>query len=209
MANHAPTTPTVVPHPAARAHRARALKRERLRPHRERLEAKITAALEQLEDLRQAFVARLDALHGDCDLEDPGDLEPSLAFPEGCYRTDSVLWAGSSGDREEQVDHEHTLGRSENIDQTRYDPPSEDAEYDLGAANPSCRLSQIHWGERNEGWGGGDAEEQCEDEGQDSDREPDCDDEGHEQAKCHSEPGVWPPKFDPARPGAHIESEWA
>ena len=204
MAKHATTTPTVVPHPAARAHRARVLRRERLRPHRERLEAKITAALEQLEDLRQAYIARLDALHGDCDLEDPGDLEPSLAFPEGGHATDSVLRTGGSADLEDPNEDERTLGRSENVDQTSYEVGTDDEEYDLGAANPSGRLSQLNWGERNEGWGGGDAEEQCEDEGQDSDREPDCDDEGNEQAKCHSEPGVWPPKFDPRRPSLLI-----
>lgn len=150
MANHAPTTAAVVPHPAADAHRTRTLRRERNKPHRERLEAKITAALEQLEDLRQAFIARLDALAGDCDLEDPGDLEPSLAFPERCYRTDHVLHTGSSGDREEVCEGEG---------------------------------------------------EQCEDEGAATgDDEPDSDNEGGAQATCYTETGVWPPKFDAARP---------
>ena len=133
----------VVPHPSADAYRARTLRRERLRPHRERLEAKITAALEQLEDLRQAFLARLDALHGDCDLEDPGDLEPameeledgadgepSLGAPEGA-QTYSRQRCGTQDGREEDCEDEgaqcddegetqyHTCGwRSGEVDQT-------------------------------------------------------------------------------------------
>jgi hypothetical protein len=65
------------------------------------------------------------------------------------------------------------LGWAEAVDQTHRGSTSEDKEYSLGAANPhGWGGSQLHWGERNEGWGGGDAEEQCEDEG------GACEDEG-------------------------------
>ena len=52
---------------------------------------------------------------------------------------------------------------------------------------------------------------QCDDEGADTgDDEPNGgDDEGNWQTPCIAFSGVWPPGFDPARPGAHIESEWA
>lgn len=73
----------VYPHPRLRAGQARLIRNERQKPHRQRMEQRIMAALEELEDLRQEFLARLDLLQGDCDLEDD-ELESNLG--------EAVIW---------------------------------------------------------------------------------------------------------------------
>ena len=70
---------TVLAFPEPRRARERRIRRERQKPHRLRLETKIMAALEKLEDLRQEFIARLDALHGDPDLEAGCDDDVNIA----------------------------------------------------------------------------------------------------------------------------------
>jgi hypothetical protein len=72
----------------------------------------------------------------------------------------------------DKSDAECSLGWAETVDQSRLGSATDEIEYSLGAPNPTAYTDQTHWGERNEGWGGGEAEEQCEDEG------AQCDDEG-------------------------------
>lgn len=109
-------------HPAHAAWRRRHLQRERNRPIRQRLEAKISAALEELEDLRQAFIDRLDALSTDPDLEDDGlledtgDAEPSLSATEALNQR---FWSyGYCGGHNPDLEREHdgrepSMGRAE------------------------------------------------------------------------------------------------
>lgn len=101
---------TVIPHPRAWRGRAALLRREREKPHRQRLEARIWAALEKLENLRDEYIARLDALQGDCDLEEGSDLEPN------CGYTGNPGWdeaEPADDDFEPDLDHEPSLGAPE------------------------------------------------------------------------------------------------
>ena len=151
----------------------------------------------------------VDGYHGhDDEREVDPDYEPSLgSVGQGNDRFDQHYWNGLCSDSTDLEGDaslsEGSLGWPEALDQSRLGAGSEELEYDLGAPNPSGRMDQTHWGERNEGWGGGDAEQQCEDEGaqcddegHDSDREPSSDDEGDAQAPCHSSTNPaspWPP----------------
>lgn len=63
---------------AHRRIRAFRVRRERSKHRRQRVEEKIAAALELLEDLRASLIAGLDELHGDPDLEPGCDDEETL-----------------------------------------------------------------------------------------------------------------------------------
>jgi len=146
---------------------------------------------------------------GNNDREEDTDYEPSLGSIGSTASANSfpqTYWNAPGADctdlEKADDDNEGSLGWCEGLDQSHLGSSSDEAEYDLGAANPSGRNDQTHWGERNAGWGGGDAEEQCEDEGaQCEDEGGACedegaatgDDEGDAQAPCHS-------SADPARP---------
>lgn len=164
--------------------------------------ALLARGMERLNSLRASMVDQLDALDSDA------DLEPSLGFPEA---SDRPWWAGMDEDdhgngsdlegehdgAEPDVDDEPTLGRSEAIDQSRIEMGSaHEDEWSLG------------WGADVDQRGVGvprdkaiwfaeqDTEEQCEDEGHDSDREPEpseaCNwpDEGS-QLRAFQISGVW------------------
>ncbi|MBV9511778.1 MAG: hypothetical protein JO303_16015 [Caulobacteraceae bacterium] len=154
---------TVIAFPEPRQARERRIRRERLKPARLRLQAKIVAALEKLEDLRQEFIARLDALHGDADLEEgcDDDVNVSAARHNGVWIDDLDA---------ETTDWEFSLGWSEVRDQSRLQ----------STAGSGCDLEQ-----------------QCEDEGHDSDREEDFADAPNPDDKCewftHDGKRVWPP----------------
>ena len=104
---------TVLTFPEPRQARERRIRRERAKPYRLRIETKILAALEKLEDLRQEFIARLDALHGDPDLEAGCDDDTNI----GTAVRHQGVWLDDLED--ERTDWEFSLGWSEVIDQTR------------------------------------------------------------------------------------------
>lgn len=179
-----------------------ALRLARTLPGEDPLRARLEAACAHLEAIAAGIIAELDLLVPDGELEPQGDDEPTLGAttdgPQSWWAwtgrqdleedpSDGEPWLGSVGHIDQRhwnaggrrdlehdtADDEPLLGRSENVDQSKWDPGSDDAEYSLGAANPHGRLSQVHWGQRTlGGFVGGDAEEQCEDEG------GACEDEG-------------------------------
>lgn len=172
----------VIAFPEPREARERRLRRARSLPHRLRLEARIVEALEKLEDLRQEFVARLDAMHGD------PDLEPWISATAAGWN-----YEGPTDDREADADEE----------------PDDGFEPSLGSPESGSR-SQLHWGDSTLREEPDDLDReaecedegaQCDDEGHQDDLEPDCDDEGDAQARCVTVEG-WPPPGTMMRPGA-------
>ncbi len=118
------------------------------------------------------------------------DNEPSLGSVGNAHANAyQPQWTGgatSSDDRErDDSEAEASLGWAEGVDQSWLGASSEEIEYVLGSANPTTATDQTHWGDRNAGWGGGDAEEQCEDDGHDDDLEPDYDGEPDDDALCN------------------------
>lgn len=143
-------------------------------PHVQQM--RLRAKLERVVD---KLLAAIDAIDGDA------DREPSLGAPEGRYSReprDQRQWADGQTDdtedehdgREPPEDEEDTLGRSENIDQSRQEFGRQDLEPSLGSlgvvdqrfwADHYCTKTQHIL----------DGEEQCEDEGFECDREPEDD----------------------------------
>ncbi len=127
----------------------------------------------------------------DQDLElDASDLEPSLSTPEGQQQYDADGQPGFSGidledehdGREPDVDDEHTLGTSENVDQTRPQRGADDLEPSLCGITAAARGARFHdWASYHIA-AGADLEDQCEDEG------GACEDEGIDS---DSEPDDW------------------
>jgi hypothetical protein len=160
---------------ATHAHSTPARSVQRAPSHRKRRQT-LEAALDRLLAAVEAAVADLDQLDGDA------DLEPALGSVRGDWAEGNHLRCstGASDDLEDEhdgrepgEDDEHNLGRSENIDQTRFEMAQPDLEPSLGA---SAQMSQLGWGAATVGWHF-DAEDQCDDEGAaDCDREPDAPD---------------------------------
>lgn len=157
---------------------------------RARLRAKCERAVDRL-------IAILDAIEGDA------DDEPSLGFSEARRNAyalgaldQSHIAEGATDGREDEhdgreptEDDEETLGRSENIDQSRREFSRADLEPWLGAPNMAASQDQRMWGARYEGYAyGGEADcedegAQCDDEGAEDDREPD--EGGGLELGCH------------------------
>jgi hypothetical protein len=163
-AEHQPTTADVYPHPSARQGRARQVRMARLLPHRQRLEAHLSEALERLEDVRQGLIARLDQLHGDTDFE-PELIESNLADnPTAYFRSEPIP------DEAEGYCDATGAGSFEE------DEPSLGSQEGGQGGTRWNRDSQKHFT---------DGEVQCEDEGHDSDTELVSEDEGEpEQELC-------------------------
>ena len=171
MADHASSTPArpvqgAIPIPLFKTPSERA---QRLLAGMQRL-----AAL--AEEMSAAYIRELDRADTD------PDLEPSLGSLEDINQR---AWAiGFGGDlegehdgREPPEDDEYTLGRAENVDQSRqFEHGSEDGEPSLASIGSTWGpQDQTHWGNHRDGsWAAlvGDGEEQCEDEG------GACEDEG-------------------------------
>jgi hypothetical protein len=119
------------------------------------------------------------AANGNDDGREPSeDPEPSLGSDSPAYPNDQRRWAnggsddreGPDGDpREEDEDFEHSLGRSEGVNQTQTEFPNDEREPSLGSLNG---LDQRRWADDESEWRFQDMEEQCEDEG------GACEDEG-------------------------------
>lgn len=90
--------------------------------------ARLEAGLERLADLREEMIARLDAIDGDCDLEDGGDLEPSICGYQGF--TDLEL---------DKADDEPSLGWPLGMSQLRLDRgASDEREGEHDGREPDC-----------------------------------------------------------------------
>jgi hypothetical protein len=114
-----PAESKVIPWLEPRPARERRIRRERAKPHRQRMREKIVATLAALEDFRERLIRRLDQLDGDpdleldaSDLEEGGDLEPSLG---SSTRLDQRFWSlGGGSDRERDLsDREPNLAAPE------------------------------------------------------------------------------------------------
>jgi len=111
---------TILAFPEPREARERRIRRERLKLPRQRLETKIMAALEKLEDLRQEFVARLDALHGDPDLEPGCDDDVNIGSGSGSKVNGAWI------DDMELDDSDWEPGHDEELDERDLPPPEFD-----------------------------------------------------------------------------------
>jgi hypothetical protein len=174
-------TLTTLPTNVTYAARARIVRRQRAKPHRQRMVEALEAFLDWLDDARQFAVERLDELHGD------PDLEPDLAgYNIDRINDDYTAYLGND-DREadddiEQdtvADSEPSLGAPEDGaggcrwgGQHMHVTGEEEASLgSLGA------IDQRRWSEGSEFADALELEDACEDEGADTDREEDRADE--------------------------------
>jgi len=168
------------------AARARIVRRQRSKPHRQRMAEALESFLEWLEDARQYAIDRLDELHGD------PDLEPDLAGFNIVGTDDHYLAYIGNDDREADDDIEPSLGSVDRVRQLYWAAGScSDFEEEHDGREPCCE----------------DEGSQCDDEGDDTDTEPVCEDEGaehdgreHNQGWSSYVPN-WPPTNTTLRGG--------